>query len=509
MEPPEHFFGNVAEDKLRNLIALAAAANLNMLRVNGCGTFESDLFYELCDEHGILVWQDFPFTSAYFPDDDAEFCELVREEAEDSIRRLRNHASLAIWCGSNENEWAHALAAVPGNAFGVTAAPHFYGERIYHEILPAACAWLDPGRPYLPSTPWSSGDQFPNSEASGCRHAWEYQLMRAPEDRLYFADIERDASKFVSEFGFLGPSEPASLRRFLPEDQMQPRSAAWQFHDNTCAEGVIGPAIERYWAPVESVDLEDYAALGQLFQGEAFGLAVRHWRRRAFLTGGAVSWGYVDCWGTTLSWSLVDYYERPRAAYFHAMRAFEPLQVSLKLQEDHYAAWIVNDLPQTQDVKIVIGTVDLLRSVTSIEEVHLEIEANTRRIAARLALPTEMRYDPGRFVAYAHVIVDGEIVSRDRASLVGLQFDRLQLPQPEVTVTRDGERIELEADSYIFQLHFSSSASLPSDNWFDLVPGEKRTITLSRPEEDVIRCWAFTSARRQAGRVAIADLSSV
>jgi beta-mannosidase len=505
-QPPELLFGCVDDAKLRHLIELAAAANMNMLRVNGCGTYESDLFYELCDRHGILVWQDFPFTCAYYPDDDDGFCEAVRGEAESAIRRLRNHASLAIWCGSNETEWMHAQAADPANPFGLTPAPRFYGERLYYEILPAVCARLDPDRPYLPSTPWAGNDD-PNSDAAGSRHVWEYQLLRQSADRVNFSDIELDASKFVAEFGYLGPSELSSLQRFIPEDELQPGSASWEFHDNYFEDGVTETAIERYWAPVDAIGLDDYVALGQLFQAEALGAAVRHWRRRMFRTSGAISWGYLDCWGTSTSWSLVDYYERPRAAYFHARRAFEPLQVSLQQEGDSFAVWVVNDLPLDQEGTLELGFVDLVDSRKMSHTAQVFARATAAQLASRLDLPSEVRMSPERFVAYAHLQVGNEVVSRARATLVGFEYSRLQLPPPRVSANRSDDAIELRAESYAFQVHVSTAGgAVPHDNWFDLLPGETRTIALPQPEDQAITCWSFADGRKHPCRVLIAEL---
>jgi beta-mannosidase len=507
-QPPEHLYGCVEDEKVRRLIDLAAAANMNILRVNGCGTYESDRFYELCDERGILVWQDFPFTCSYYPDDDEGFCEQVRAEAEIAIRRLRNHASLAIWCGSNEIEWEHAWAQDPDNPIGVEPAPRLYGERIFRGLLPELCQRLDPDRPYISGTPWSDGDEFPNSNASGCRHVWDYQIVREPADRVHFGDIELDVSKFVSEFGYLGPSELASLERFLPADQLEPGSASWQFHDNVFEDGVTRAAIERHWSGAETIELADHLALGQLFQAEGMGTAIRHWRRRMFETSGAISWGYVDSWGTTTSWSLVDYYGRPRAAYFHAKRAFEPLHVSLRRDGDALAAWVVNDRPSTEEATLELGWVDLPASQLLATTLPVTAAANSAAVAAPLELPEAARWSPERFIPYARLRVGEEVVSRARATLVGFDYNRLRLPAPRVSAVRRGETIELEAESYVFGLHLSARGpETPSDNWFDMLPGEVRTIDFAQsPEGGEISAWSFADGRNHPGRFLVGEI---
>ena len=304
---------------------LAAGANLNMLRVWGGGVYESDAFYDACDEHGILVWHDFMYACAYYPDDDPAFVEEARLEARAAVERLRNRPCIALWCGNNENQWLHGLFGSMGRA-----QPQLHGLSLYDELLPAVVAELDPDRPYVAGTPL--GGSSPNAEDGGTRHAWDLVFLSDGLDtRTDFPAFRDDRSAFVAEFGCLGPSDVESLRTFLPPDEHERRDGpAWKRHDNWFESGATAHAIARYWGPVEALDVDAYVALGQLVQAEALTIAIEHWRRRKFRTSGTLFWGYTDPWGTTHSWAIVDAFLRRRAAYHDVARAFAPVALSLE-----------------------------------------------------------------------------------------------------------------------------------------------------------------------------------
>src|SRR5690606_9300417 len=146
--PADNFIGAIPDQRYRDLIALSVESNMNMLRIWGGGIYEKDVFYEECDRRGVLVWQDFAFANALFPDFNKDFMESVRQEVESNIVRLRNHASLALWCGNNEIDWLYDMKTAGGD---ITCP--FYGEAIYHELIPEALEKLDDSRPYWPSSP--------------------------------------------------------------------------------------------------------------------------------------------------------------------------------------------------------------------------------------------------------------------------------------------------------------------------------------------------------------------
>ncbi|MGI6208182.1 MAG: glycoside hydrolase family 2 protein, partial [Anaerolineae bacterium] len=234
--PADSIPARITPEKYWALVEDAAEANFNMFRVWGGGIYEDDAWWDACDSLGLLVWQDFMFACSAIPDDDPEFAAQLEHEARQIVRRLRNRASLALWCGNNENQW------IAGRV-----APHtsHCGRPTYHEMLPRVCAELDPSRYYWPSSPWGGVD--PNSERLGDRHSWDIALNPDLDVRTGFRAYTADRAKFISEYGFLAPPVEASLPKFLPEDQLRLGSPAWQLHENTFDRGVVRHAVRRYF----------------------------------------------------------------------------------------------------------------------------------------------------------------------------------------------------------------------------------------------------------------------
>jgi beta-mannosidase len=485
-QPPEALFGVVAEAKLRDVLQLAADADFNMIRVWGGGVYESELFYDLCDELGILVWQDFMFASCYYPESPA-FLETIEVEATQAIERLRKHASVAVWCGNNENQWHHER--VNGEVAGVV----HHGVVIYNELLPRLCAALDPSRPYWPSSPY--GGETPNSDLVGDRHVWDYQFFRPAADRPAFEDYALDESSFVSEFGFLGPSALPTIQRALQTDAPDPVSEAWRFHDNLFEDGYLEETISRHWTR-EAIPVEDQVALGQLLQAEALAFATTHWRSRKFSTSGVVMWGYLDCWPTATSWSVLDYHARPRAGYYGLKRSFAPLLVALRRAGTAFDVIVVNDLPETCSCTLEVGTVDLATSRVGARTQVIEVAANAAAVIETLAMPAAARQAPAGTIAYARLWRDSSLVGVARGALIDSEFGRLALPEPVLSVERDGRALKLQARTYVFGLHIETDDADArfDDNWFDLVPGETRRIEADR-DWRTAAVYAFADAR--------------
>ena len=384
--PADSIVARVTPAKYRALVSAAAEANFNMFRVWGGGIFEDDAFYQLCDEHGILVWQDFLYACAYYPDDDADFVAESRREAEAALRRLRNYACIALWCGNNENQWIHYQR-------GKDVA-RCYGERIYDEVLPDVCRRLDPTRPYWPSSPYGGpggpggdGRPDPNSEMEGDRHHWFVSII-APtlEQRIDYRLYADDRAKFMSEFGILAPPPLDSLRRYLPPDQIARGSAAWDVHSNRFEKGTNQEALRRYWRPAEELSLEQYVRYSQMIQAEALKFALEHWRRRKFLTAGALFWMYADCWGE-VGWTIIDYYLNRKPSYYAVKRALAHVLVSFQEEGDQVGVWLVNDRLDAVPGELTTGWVNLRTGDVVSDVVECEAPANAAAEVARLDMP--------------------------------------------------------------------------------------------------------------------------
>lgn len=330
--PDSSFPAAVSRERVRAKLAEAAELNMNMLRVWGGGLYESDDFYEACDELGLLVWQDFPYACSYYPDG-PEAQQVARDEASEAVRRLRNRACLAIWCGNNENltmfqdKWTDA-ARHP---------PRYYGENIYERTLRDVLTELDPERPYIPTSPW--GGTRANEGGSGDQHYWDVWHGRG--DWKHYQD---STARFSSEFGFAAAPGRAALRRMASNSHaplelaLRDRRARW--HDKTRKgyETFIG-YVELHYP--KSRTLEDWLYYSQLNQRDALRHAIEHYRRSHFCRGSLI-WQLNDCWPAQ-SWAVIDSENELKGAAFELQRLYAPALVSLEKLDQKLRVWVVLD----------------------------------------------------------------------------------------------------------------------------------------------------------------------
>ncbi len=361
--PADNFLPRIEDSRYEQLLLLAKKAHMNMIRVWGGGIYEDDRFYDLCDRLGILVWQDFMFACGEYPDD-RWFLDSVQEEAERTIKRLRNHPSIALWCGNNECEWLFCTQN-PGKS-----PDRMSGAKIFREVLPAACKAFDGTRPYWRSSPFGTG--FPNDESNGNHHQW--QVWSAWKD---FGVYEQDCARFVTEFGFQAPANLRTMEECtLPEDR-HPQSAVMEHHNKQ----VEGP--ERLVRFISGhfrldMDLPKFTYYGQLVQAEALKCAVEHWRRRKFATAGALFWQLNDCWPVT-SWSVVDSSLRPKAGYYFAKRFFAPVLVSFTRTDMGVQVWLTSDVPTPVTGKITVSRRSLDGAVVWTRGADCHFQSNSSR----------------------------------------------------------------------------------------------------------------------------------
>jgi beta-mannosidase len=320
---PDHSFPSaITRARLREQLGRARDMNMNMLRIWGGGLYETDEFYEACDELGLLVWQDFPYACSYYPEDDASLA-LARREAEENVRRLRHHPSLVMWCGNNEN-----LQMFQDGWEDRSRHPkRYYGERIYEGVLPQVLAALDPTRPYVPTSPW--GGEPANAGGVGDQHYWDVWHGRG--DWKYYQD---STGRFASEFGFASAPGHASLRRFAPgaDDALalpiRDRRARW--HDKTLKgyETFVGYVELHYPA---SKTLEEWSYFSELNQRDALRHGIEHFRRGT-LCKGSLIWQLNDCWPVQ-SWAVLDFDATYKAAAYELRRLYAPALASLDVRD--------------------------------------------------------------------------------------------------------------------------------------------------------------------------------
>jgi beta-mannosidase len=464
---------------------------MNMLRVWGGGIYEHDVFYQICDRLGILIWQDFMFACAPYPEEDRDFVEEVRSEVRYQVMRLRNHPSLALWCGNNENQWLHSLRVpLPERLSPVL------GSLYYDKIMPEAVQELDGFRPYWPGSPY--GGPQPNSMAEGDVHDWHVwhglpvkdiaeadlaELLSSgpkPED-VSFVHYAEDVGRFISEFGMHASPVFETLRRCVPSEQLYHHSPVMDHHnkDNPKTKG------DRLMLTVTGLpkDLEEYIDFSMIAQAEGLKFGIEHFRRRKPHCSGTLLWQLNDCW-PGLSWSILDYYGFAKAGYFYGRRAYAPVLASFKASGNGaIELWITNDMRQEVSDRIVIQLGDFAQGTVWEERLEVQVPANTsrpvwrgdtQRIVPRPDRYLAVRSSAGRFPANRHFFAAVKDLQRPVA-------------EPEVSVSRRGEHelmVHVHAPVYLYYVHLTvpDEHTRFSDNYFDLAAGESCTVVVTNPK---------------------------
>jgi beta-mannosidase len=328
--PDDAFLTRITRDRLAERFDQAAAANVNLLRIWGGGRYESEDFYELADERGLLVQQDFLFACAAYPEEEPFGSEVAAEAAE-QVTRLAPHPSLVLWTGNNENiwgwhdwDWQEALAG------------RTWGRGYYLDVLPRIVGELDPTRPYWPGSPWSGTEEIhPNDPAHGTTHIWD--VWNTDDYTKYRTYVPR----FVAEFGYQGPPAYATLRRALSDEPLSPDSPGMAHHQKAAdGDAKLQRGLDAHLpAPA---DFDDWHYLTQLNQARAIQLGVEHFRAHRGVCMGTIVWQLNDCWPVT-SWSAIDGDGRRKPLWYALRDAYADRLLTVQPRDGGLVLVAVND----------------------------------------------------------------------------------------------------------------------------------------------------------------------
>ena len=493
--PPDMIPARVTPERYATLVAEAKDAHFTMFRVNGVGIYDDDAFFDACDRAGILIWQDFMFACAEYPDYEDQFRAAVKAEATAVIRRLRHHASLAVWCGCNECQDGMYKRRVL-HAGPVEKDYYGWDDRagtiLYDEVLPDLCERLDPHRPYRHSSPY--GGPFPNSETHGMCHWWRSFFMSDDVNRRIRPEVfEECRARFVAEYGIIGPCHADSIRDYLKPGELSRGSPAWDLHTNTFERGTLPEAIRYHYTDPQGLSTEEFSLYGQLYQGlmhehAMCSLRFRKCDRRAPCSG-ALVWSYGDCWGET-GWSIIDHYLRRKASYYFLRRACSPVKVIVRPQGEHLATRVVNDTRQSYSAAVCRGWFRVDGTARDVTETRVELPANAMVEIGSDSTTQDRR--SGQWVYGAVLTAEG--LPDDQCVWMPVPFRDLALSAPDIRVTREGNVAEnvLEVVSPVFchGVHVADGGhELLSDNFFDLLPGVPRRMRVSvDPGQIDLRC---------------------
>ncbi|ULO08362.1 glycoside hydrolase family 2 protein [Paenibacillus sp. 19GGS1-52] len=490
--PIDSFVATVPEQRYKHLIAMSKDAHMNMLRVWGGGIYERDIFYDECDRLGILVWQDFMFACALYPDYNRNFMDMVRREVEQVTKRLRNRTCLALWCGNNENDWLYEALHSNG------AIPHpYYGEKINHELMPALLQQLDLSRTFWPSSPYGGNDH--NSRQVGDSHNWqvwhgnreprifgEPQVQDYSVEGLSFKKFKEDDTKFASEFGMHASANRYTLQRNVPDSKLIWGSKE-MMNRNKDINHLKGMMIMEGYTGVPA-DLEEYINYSMLTQAEGLKYGIEHYRRHKPETSGALFWQLNDCWPGT-SWSVIDYYGLPKAAYHYARKFFHPVLLTAEYTpgDQEIMLWALNDtrvrFVDTAHLEVfnMLGQslfhtsyAVSVEAVGKCQLVLLKVEDLLQGYAASEVVCT-LRWASGTGEEQFFYLLDYKEMQYEPAHV------EATVNEAEQTVTVTTDRV-----ARMVRLEIAQEWLQWEDNFFDLIPGSSRTIRVKQADGQTI-----------------------
>jgi beta-mannosidase len=490
--PAHSFVAGLTRADYEHDLRSAVVANMNFLRVWGGGIYESEDFYDLCDELGLLVWQDFMFACTLYPADD-RFVASARAEAGFQIRRLRHRASLALWCGNNEVFGCNAdVLAADKNLLADY-------EKLFHQALPAEVAACDGVTPYWPSSPWRGDLDAGHAagEQRGDTHFWDVWHARKP-----VKDYERYPFRFVSEFGMQSFASAETQRSFCPPEDANVFGPTMTNHQkNRFGNQIILDYVSRQYRFPKDQDALIF--LSQLNQAECMRVGVEHYRRSMPRCMGALYWQINDCWPVA-SWSSLEFSGRWKALHYLARRFFAPAIVSAHVPGEEET--ITNNYRRTSVREVHLYTVSdapkPARGVLHWDLIHFDgrvLARGRKTIALKLGesvcqktldLAKPMAKH-GRDNLYLRIAleIDGARVSEDTVFLAPPRF--LTLPKARTAVaihlespTKATFTFASPAFQHRFAFDLPGLAHRSSDNYFELYPREKKTVTVefTRPQ---------------------------
>lgn len=493
--PFDSFPERVSEADYRRILEAARDANMNMVRQWGGGYYESDAFYNLCDKLGLMVWQDFMFGNEWQPGTSG-FRRNVAAEAAYQIRRLRNHPSIVLWCGNNETEaswkWPRTVAMTLGNP---EIARHMWQGYLllFNGVIGSAVEKYDPAVPFWPSSPsadyeHTSGDfRMPDE-----RNLASPQTYMSGDMHLYGVhapfDYDKYFPRFMSEYGWLSFPDPATLDEYTrPQDRTSistPVMLAHQDGENG-DQDTLREVRQLYGEPR---DLPSLIYLSQVVQAEWVKAGAEHLRRNRPRTMGSLYWQLNDCWPVA-SLSSIDYYGRWKALQYYAHRFYNPLLISPHVKNGNLSVYVVSDKLKATPASVRLRILRFDGTVLDDRRVNVSIPPASSRIWLNVPMESVARMNQGRLgsiFAVADLIVDRKTASRNVVFFV--PWRELDLPHPEIRadLTRDGAAYKLRLISRVFApdvaIRFGSSDVHLSDDYFDLLPGEARTIGITSPD---------------------------
>jgi beta-mannosidase len=518
--PSDVFPSRVTDTHYEEMITAAAEANMNMFRVWGGGIYENDIFYDLCDKNGIMIWQDFAFASQ--SPDYPEFQESVREELKENIMRLRNHPSLALWCGNNEldllwniivkkyfgipvqkegNMLESLLAYLPPAGKvdpAVTARVLKAYDDIFYKFIPEAIEKFD----------YNSHDYWPSSPMGDWKEPMKMSKPQGGDMHYYvayvnkpFTDILETQSHFFSEHGFQAWPDKKVVYQFTTAEDRDKNSLVMKAHNKAMVgNSVLDKYIKMYYNSPK--DFDSYLYITQVLQAACMKLSLETHRRWMPYTMGSLYWQLNDVWPVA-SWSSLDYQNNPKALYYTVKKAFSPvIVVPLNFKND-FSVSVVSDRQEAFKAKMEMKILDFSGKQLWSKTMPVNMAANTSTEFFKTTTKELVNnLDTTQIVFSVRLLQDNKLIA---SNLYYLSSSKdLKLPRAAITKTvtasDQGFSITLSSDKLVKDLYLDTDdKGWFSDNYFDLLPGEKITVTFKTKEKtenfgDKLKLYSLTDS---------------
>lgn len=479
--PGDALLPNMTGERYARLFEDIRAANMNMVRVWGGGIYEDDRFYEEADRNGILVWQDFIFACTTYPHDPT-FLKRVSEEAVYNMRRLRNHASLAMWCGNNEiyegmRYWGWKDKYSPVVWKEMTEGY----DVLFRQLLPELVEANDPGRFYMHGSPYEANWGRPESWKIADSHNWGTWYGQKP-----FESLDTEIPRFMSEYGFQAFPEMKTIRMFASPEDYELESPVMNAHQKaSIGNFLIKKTMALYYNVPEK--FEDLIYAGLILQGKGMRHGIEAHRRHRPYCMGSLPWQLNDSW-PVVSWSSIDYYGNWKAMHYQIRRAFAPVLVDAIKEGNNLSYYIMSDRLTDEELTLNLELMDFNGKVYRKQKVDGLLPANTSKLFYQEPVEQALA---GRDSAttFMHMVVKskkGEVLS-DEIYYFAHPKDQLLPKTPlqwqvkqkkgycEVTVKADKLARDIFIEVPVQGVRFS-------DNFFDLLPGQKKKVIITSPD---------------------------
>ncbi|MFH2096262.1 MAG: glycoside hydrolase family 2 protein, partial [Bacteroidota bacterium] len=476
--PQDNFPSRVGADVYKRIIADAREAGINMLRVWGGGIYEEDIFYDLCDQNGIMVWQDFMFSCNMYPGD-KDFLSNVENEVNQNIQRLRNHACIAVWCGNNEVEngwndweWQKLLGYSTEDSQKVW---NDYQE-LFYQLIPRLVRENDPGRQYIPTSPqygWGHQENFTRGDS----HYWGVWWGMEP-----FEVYNEKFGRFMSEYGFQSMPDMRTIRFFAGDSVISVSDPVILSHQKH-PEGfeTIHKYMERDYPVPESLD--EFVYVSQMLQAEGMKTAIEAHRRNMPVCMGTLFWQFNDCWPVT-SWSGIDFFGRKKALYYFLKKLYLNVIGSVYENNGYTELYIINDGFQETDYNVELKIMGFNGNTLWSDTINGHTCANSSAVVYSLRTSDILAGLNPNSILLHYCILSGD-VRKYTGNFYFAKTKELDIKPTDIDtawVHVNGEyMLKLETSYLIKNLQiFSDDIDIEcSDNYFDVIPGYPEQVKIT------------------------------